>query len=140
MIERPAEDQIAVEGCTPRIVDEELWRRIQDTLNDLERTRHQRTVRSYHLRGRLKCGACGSAMVGQTLTSNHKPYKYYRCRHIYDNNTGHAGSEKYVRGDRLEGGVWSEVRRSWRTWESVRNALCACAAWEISARYWSKGK
>ena len=37
------------------------------------------------------------------------PYKYYRCRHIYDNNIGHTCFEKYVRGDQLEEGVWSEV-------------------------------
>ena len=131
VIECPAEDRIAVEGCTPRIVDEDLWQRVQDILNHPERTHRQGTLRSYPLRGRIKCGACGAAMVGQTLTSKGKPYKYYRCRHVYDNNTGHACSARYVRGDQLEEGVWSEVTRALADPQVVLKELKKMAADEV---------
>ncbi|MCI0896540.1 MAG: zinc ribbon domain-containing protein, partial [Chloroflexi bacterium] len=50
-------------------------------------------------------------MVGQTLTVKGKPYRYYRCHHVYDKNTGHSCSARYVRGDDLEQAVWTEVKR-----------------------------
>jgi hypothetical protein len=58
----------------------------------------------------LKCGICGSAMVGQTLTPKGKPYKYYRCRHVYDKNSSKTCTAKYVDGIRLEEAVWSEMK------------------------------
>lgn len=131
VIERPSDDRIAVEGCTPRIVDEDLWQRVQDILNDPERTRRQRTHGSYPLRGRLNCGVCGSSMVGQTLTSKNKPYKYYRCRHIYNKNTGHSCSARYVRGGRLEEGVWSEVAKALTDPQVVLRELEKLAADEV---------
>jgi site-specific DNA recombinase len=50
-------------------------------------------------------------MVGQTLTVKGKPYRYYRCRHVYDKNTGRSCSARYVQGERLEEAVWREVKR-----------------------------
>jgi len=50
-------------------------------------------------------------MVGQTLTVKGRPYRYYRCRHAYDRNTGHDCSARYVRADTLEDAVWREVKR-----------------------------
>ena len=111
VVERPEEDWVSVDGSTPRIVDEEAWQRVQGILEDPERTRRQPTPRFYPLRGRLKCGICASAMVGQTLTVKGNPYRYYRCRHVYDKNTGRSCSAKYVRGERLEEAIWSEVKR-----------------------------
>ena len=78
VVAQPQEEWVTVEGSTPRIVDETLWQRVQEILNDPERTRRRPTHRHYALRGRLKCGVCGSAMVGQTLTVSTKPYRYYR--------------------------------------------------------------
>ena len=100
-----------VNGSTPRIIDQETWERVQRILNDPERTRRQPTPRFYPLRGRLKCGICASAMVGQTLTVKGMPYRYYRCRHVYDKNTGRSCSARNVRGEGLEEGVWREVKR-----------------------------
>jgi len=37
VVERPKEEWVKVEGSTPRIVDEALWQRVQEILNDLER-------------------------------------------------------------------------------------------------------
>jgi len=59
----------------------------------------------------VKCKLCDSAMVGQTLTVKGKAFRYYRCRHAYDRNTGRECSARYVRGDRLESAIWREVKK-----------------------------
>jgi len=51
-------------------------------------------------------------MVGQILTANGRPYRYYRCRHVYDKNTKRSCTARYVRGDKLESAVWEEVGRA----------------------------
>ena len=110
VVDQPSEDWITIEGSTPRIIEDALWQRVQKILNDPERTRRRPTTRFYPLRGRLRCGICGSAMVGQTLTVKSRPYRYYRCRHVYDKNTGTSCTAKYVSGNRLEDAVWGEVK------------------------------
>ena len=110
-IDRDAEDRIEVVDACPRIIDEDMWHRVQNILNDPERTKQLPTTRFYMLRGRTKCGLCGSTMVGQTLTVKGRPFKYYRCRHVYDKNTSRDCAARYVRGDKLEAAVWNEVER-----------------------------
>ena len=51
-------------------------------------------------------------MVGQTLTAKGRPYRYYRCRHVYDKNTKRSCAARYVRGDKLESAVREEVGRA----------------------------
>ena len=48
-------------------------------------------------------------MVGQTLSVKVRPYRYYRCRHVYDRNTKGDCTARYVRADHLEASVWQEV-------------------------------
>lgn len=50
-------------------------------------------------------------MVGQTLTTKGKPYRYYRCRHAYDKNSGRDCSARYAPAQGLEDAVWREVCR-----------------------------
>ena len=67
-VERPAEEHVEIPGASPRIVDEALWQRVQQIINDPERIARRPKLRhEYPLRGRMKCGLCGSAMVGQTM-------------------------------------------------------------------------
>src|SRR5262249_31203828 len=58
LVVQPADQHILVEGASPSIVDEALWRRVQNILADPERTRHPRANAFYLLRGRSKCGLC----------------------------------------------------------------------------------
>ena len=111
MVDRPAEDLIEIEGATPRIIDEATWRRVDEIIRDPERVRRKCAGRHYELASRVRCGLCGSAMVGQTLTTKGKPYSYYRCRHAYDKNSGHECSGRYVQAQGLEDAVWGEIRR-----------------------------
>jgi hypothetical protein len=110
-------------GASPRIIDDVVWERVQVILNDPERRKRRRTPRPYPLRRRLKCGVCGSAMVGQTMTSKGKEYRYYGCRHLYDRTTGHDRSARYVRGDALEAGIGQEIRRILSSPEIVLHEL-----------------
>lgn len=110
-VARPAEEWIEIPGASPRIVDEELWQRVQEILADSERKPKHTKIRIYPMRGRLRCGVCGSAMVGQTMTSKGREYRYYGCRHIYDRRTGIDCTSRYVRADDLERGLWQEVRK-----------------------------
>ena len=110
-IDRPVDECIEISDACPRIIEEDTWQQVQDVLSDPERTNHLPTLQLYILRGRAKCGVCGSAMVGQTLTTKGRPYRYYRCHHVYDKNTSRTCTARYVRGDKLETAVWEEVER-----------------------------
>ena len=111
VVERPEADWIEIDGASPPIIDEAVWRRVQEILSDPERTKQRPRQNFYALRGRMKCGVCGAAMVGQTLTTKGKPYKYYRCRHLYDRNTSWRCSARYVPADLLEDSIWSQVKQ-----------------------------
>lgn len=110
-VQQSPEQWIVIDGACPRIIDEALWQRVQDILKDPERVPHRRTMRFYPLRGRARCGLCGAAMVGQTISVPARPYRYYRCRHIYDKNTSRSCSAPYVPADDLEAGTWREVKQ-----------------------------
>jgi site-specific DNA recombinase len=109
-VARPSDEWIEIPGASPRIVDEALWQRVQEILADSERKPKHTKIRIYPMRGRLRCGVCGSAMVGQTMTSKGREYRYYGCRHIYDRRTGTDCTSRYVRADDLERGLWREVQ------------------------------
>ena len=112
VVERPENERIEIPGATPVIIEDELWSRVQAILNDPERTsRRPVAKRHYALRGRLRCGVCRSAMVGQTLTSRGKNYPYYRCRHAYTKNTSHACTARYIPAGALEQEIRDEVRK-----------------------------
>ncbi|MGE0705025.1 MAG: recombinase family protein [Vicinamibacterales bacterium] len=110
-VARPAEEWVEIPGASPQIIDEALWQRVQDILADNERKPKHTKIRIYPMRGRLRCGVCGSAMVGRTMSSKGSDYRYYGCRHIYDRRTGTDCNSRYVRADDLEQGLWQEVRK-----------------------------
>ncbi len=110
-VERSSDEHVEIPSASPRIIDDAIWDRVREILCESSRRPKHTALRSYPLRGRLKCGLCGSAMVGQTMSSKGREYRYYGCRHIYDRRTGHDCSSRYVRADLLERGLWDEVRR-----------------------------
>ncbi len=111
VLQRPEDEWIEIDGATPRIIDQQLWQRVQDILEDPERIRRKPEGRYYALGSRVRCGMCGAAMVGQTLTNRGRSYRYYRCRHAYDKNSGHDCSARYVSADTLDTAVKNEVIR-----------------------------
>jgi hypothetical protein len=110
-VERPRDEWVEIEGASPRIVDDVTWDRVKAILDDPARTARRRTSNLYPLRGRTKCGLCGSAAVGQTLTPKGKPYRYYSCTHAYARQPGRTCESRYIRADRLEEAVWCEISK-----------------------------
>lgn len=122
-VERPEDEWILIEGASPRIVDDALWDRVQEILNDPERNPPRRFPRFYLLRSRIKCGICGSAMIGQAMRGapGGTVYKYYGCRHVYDRRTGHDCTARYVPAQKLEAGIWGEIGRILSNPQTVLN-------------------
>ncbi len=108
---QPPEQWIAIEGACPRLIDEALWNRVQQLMTEPGRAAQRPAARFYVLRGRLRCGICGAAMIGQVINCKTRPYCYYRCRHIYDKNTSRNCSARFVRADSLESGIWREIKK-----------------------------
>jgi hypothetical protein len=80
-------------------------------INDPERiARRPKLQHEYALRGRVKCQLCGSAMVGHTMIDNGRPYHDYHCRLAFDHRSGRACSGRNIRAERLETGIWREIR------------------------------
>ncbi|MCC6238098.1 MAG: recombinase family protein [Dehalococcoidia bacterium] len=101
--ERPQDEWIEVDGATPAIVSAELFERVRQRLEDPERKNRGRASFEYPLRGRLRCEACGSAMVGQTLLKGR--YRYYRCRRSYAGPRADRCESPYVPTELLEDAV-----------------------------------
>lgn len=69
------------EGGYPAIISRDLYDTVQAKLKHNARARASGKAREdYLLTGKLFCGMCGSAMVGDCAHSKSgKPYTYYRC-------------------------------------------------------------
>jgi site-specific DNA recombinase len=123
-VERPAEDRIEIPDASPRIIDDALWDRVQQIMNDPERVARRPKVRhEYPLRGRVKCSLCGSAMVGQTMTNRGHIYHYYVCRSAFSRRSDRTCEGRNVRSDRLEPAIWREIRAKLTTPEIILQEL-----------------
>ena len=73
---------VRVEGGVPIIIDQELYKRVQDRCQTKPRARgnpqkRRRENHSYLLTGKLYCGDCGNPMVGISGTARNGTQKYY---------------------------------------------------------------
>jgi site-specific DNA recombinase len=111
-MEKPADEWIEVP--VPAIISEEAFRRVGEQLriNALWARRRQKT--EYLLRGLLRCGLCGSAMVGTGGRPNRglRVYRYYRCTKSIAASVV-PGQERcamrQVPVDLLDRSVWAQV-------------------------------
>src|SRR5262249_47030493 len=62
------------------IVDAALWEQVQARLRDPRPRQAARRGQGALLQGRLRCAACGCAMVGSHTTKGTRRYRYYLCR------------------------------------------------------------
>ena len=116
--ERPRSEWIVVP--VPRLLDDELFERVQRRLVENQRfaKRRLRRKQTYLLRGLLKCGQCGYAYVGLTQASSYgRPgYHYYRCNARYKSQRlmsaiSEPCTNALLRGDGVDEVVWTTVRR-----------------------------
>lgn len=71
----------AVTCRVPQIIPDELWYAVQRAMTYRATVAGRRGSRRdiWPLTGRLRCGECGGAMVGQLGGSKERRHKYYRC-------------------------------------------------------------
>lgn len=103
VIQRDELDWIEVEGATPTIVSPELYAKAQERQTAPDRRSRQLPSHIYPLRGRIRCGLCGTPMVGHSL--NRGQFLYCRCRHSYRSEWPNRCESQYVRCSRIEGAV-----------------------------------
>ena len=73
---RPTEEAILIWGFTPLIISRELHDRVQEQLK-VRQARNKKKGTPYLLTGKMKCGLCGSSVVG---IMSPRGTRYYRCR------------------------------------------------------------
>ncbi len=64
-----------IEDALPRIINDEVWQKVQDRLSSNKRAKNSAKV-DYLLSGKIYCGECGRAMCGERRRAD---YFYYAC-------------------------------------------------------------
>ena len=129
-----SEDKIIrVEGAIPAIVSREDWLTVKEMMEARKTGPREKGNTLYVLTGLLKCGECGAAMVGNTVTKtvngSIKKYHYYECSHA--KRTGKCSNKKRYPQEKLERAVLrfieSEIIRPEnrdamvdRLWEAIK--------------------
>lgn len=94
---------IRISGGIPCIINDDLWFRVQEVLKMKKNpigVRHRYGAEDYLLTGKLRCGHCGSYMVGISGTSaSGELHYYYACK---KRRTEHTCDKKNVRRDSIE--------------------------------------
>lgn len=90
------------EGGMPAIITKKLWQKVQTMMDKKRISPASGRDVHYLLTGKIFCGKCGGAMVGESATSHsHKKYYYYTCI----NKHGHTCDMHRVRKDVVEDAV-----------------------------------
>lgn len=78
---RPQSERIRLEGLVDSpIVTEDEFEFMRRRLNENRRLAQKNTkLRTYGLKGMIRCAACGRAYVGATVKRHQKEYSYYVC-------------------------------------------------------------
>ncbi|GAA0107890.1 recombinase family protein [Clostridium tertium] len=84
-ITKPEEEIIRIKDGMPRIVSDETYNKVQERLQNNKRNASNKAKETYILSGKIKCGICGSAMIGHTSKCGRNKNKYstYRCGRRY---------------------------------------------------------
>jgi site-specific DNA recombinase len=102
-----------VERACPRIVEPELWQRVNARMDVLARAAKAHPKRDYPLSGLVRCATCGGAYVGVTSTQRDGSEKsYYRCSTHYRVDCRLRGikcANPSVRAAALEEPIWEFV-------------------------------
>ena len=112
-----------IEVPVPPLVDEETWERAQKLKKQRSRGAKRNTKVLYLLQHLLKCGECGHNFHAKSTwrTSSVRngkryhydlpaPRRYYKCNGM-ESLRLRCRELHYIRAERLEGPIWSEVKR-----------------------------
>ena len=71
---------IEVPDAIPRIIENELWEKVQSKMDADKHKPGKHTAKvEYYLSGKVRCAICGGSMTGGTLVSRGNKYSYYSC-------------------------------------------------------------
>jgi DNA invertase Pin-like site-specific DNA recombinase len=90
----------------PAIISKELWEKAQNILKSNQIFSKRNTHREYLLRGIIRCGSCGYAMIGARKFNKGKEYLYYTCHSKTEKRECANGT---IRADKLDQFVWHEL-------------------------------
>ena len=111
---REGYEDIVIEGGVPRIIDDDLFYRVQEYCIDKPRSRgnpqkRRRESGVYLLTGKLYCGECKGAMVGVSGTGRHgELHFYYACKNRRDKKD--SCPKKQVARDWIEEQIAAKIR------------------------------
>lgn len=140
-------EDVIVEDAVPPIIDEYLWRRVQERKNANKQVQPRKKKELYSLTGKIYCDLCGEHFFGMRSGSRqggkYYDYQYYICSKRKGYN---ACKCDRIRKDYLEDIVLQEIKRRILNEESIRRlaseiaALCNNTPDEITAEIKSLSK
>ena len=111
-------NDVRIEGGMPKIIDKDLFERVNQKLKIL-RTRGavKKADEEYLLSGKIYCGVCGKFMIGECGTSyNGQRYYYYKCS---TRKSGGSCTKHTERKDDIEQIVLSVIKEKVLTDEAI---------------------
>ena len=134
---RPNPDIVRIENAIPPIIDETIWRKVEERMKDNSRRATSKSCRhNYLLSGLIQCDKCGATFVGHTSTNQKKiSTPYYICGNKYRT---HTCCTKNINADRLETFVVMQIKHYLKTadFETLADEICKqvnSAAPDVSA-------
>lgn len=111
-VKKPDDEIIRVEGAVPAIISRSNWEQVQIMMDNKKRTRSA-TNTIYMLAGILRCGECGSAMIGQSSFKNRNGERQYSYYYVCNKakRTGECSCKKQYRKDKLENDVLDIIEK-----------------------------
>lgn len=133
-------EDIVIENAVPPIIDEALWRRVQERKNANKQVQPRKRKRLYALTGKIFCGICGEHFYGMqsgsTQNGKYYAYRYYVC----SKRKGYQSCKcDRIRKDYIEDVVLQEIKRRILNDDAVKRlseevaSLCSSSPSEITA-------
>jgi len=106
----PKENWVIVENTHDPIIDDDLWEKVQ---NRLDQNKHVRAKKDHTISifsGVVRCADCGCKLVHTTKTYGSKSYELYRCS-TYSNNGHTACTNHMIYTHELEQLVIEDIKK-----------------------------
>lgn len=114
-VKNPEDKIIRIEDAIPAIISKSDWLRVNEMLDNNKTGPRTIDKSTYILTGVLRCGECGSAMTGHTITKKGNGderirYRYYNC-HTGRKRNGECGHSKQHPAEALEKEVLTAIEK-----------------------------
>lgn len=131
---KPEEEIIRIPGAVPRIVNDEVFEKVQKRLEmNKRKTGHYKSKSNYLLSGLVICGECGFHYQGNCRSSgksNSNVYSSYRCGKRQNHKLGCGNSE--IEKNRLETFVLEQMQKYLFSDEAIKTIARQVNEYNIS--------